>query len=39
MLVRGCSIRDIAEITSVSTGKVLNTIQGSDYQLTPQMPV
>ena len=36
MLVRGCGIRDIAEIATVSIGKILNTIQGSAYQLTPK---
>ena len=36
MLVRGCGIKDIAEITSVSIGKVLSTIQGWAYQLVPK---
>ena len=36
MLVRGCGIRDIAEIATVSIGKILNTIQGSAYQLPPK---
>ena len=36
MTVRGCGVRDIAIITSVSIGKVLSTIGSSVYKITPK---
>ena len=35
MLVRGCGIRDVAEIASVSIGKVLSTLTNSHYEIKP----
>ncbi|WGV14076.1 IS1 family transposase [Psychrobacter maritimus] len=36
MIVRGCGIRDIAIIASVSIGKVLSTIGSSVYKIAPK---
>ena len=36
MTVRGCGVRDIAIIASVSIGKVLSTIGSSVYKITPK---
>src|SRR5699024_1170837 len=36
MTVRGCGIRDIAIIASVSIGKVLSTIGDTDSKITPK---
>ncbi|WP_455237854.1 IS1 family transposase [Psychrobacter jeotgali] len=36
MTVRGCGVRDIALIASVSIGKVLSTIDSSVYKITPK---
>jgi IS1 family transposase/transposase-like protein len=36
MTVRGCGVRDIATITSVSIGKVLSTISSSIYKILPK---
>ncbi len=36
MIVRGCSVRDIATITSVSIGKILSTIGSSIYKTSPK---
>ena len=36
MTVRGCGIRDIAIIASVSIGKVLSTIGSSVYKIAPK---
>ena len=36
MTVRGCGIRDIAIITSVSIGKVLSTLGSSLYKISPK---
>ena len=36
MTVRGCGIRDIAIIASVSIGKVLSTISSSVYKIAPK---
>ena len=35
MTVRGCGVRDIAVIASISIGKVLSTIGSSVYKITP----
>ena len=35
MTARGCGVRDIAIITSVSIGKVLSTISSSVYKILP----
>ena len=37
MLVRGVGIRDIAEIESISTGKVLSVLVKSDKKITPKL--
>lgn len=34
--VRGCSVRNIAKIASVSIGKVLSTIGPSVYKIAPK---
>ena len=36
MTVRGCGVRDIAVIASISIGKVLSTIGSSVYKITPK---
>jgi transposase-like protein len=36
MTARGCGIRDIAVMISVSTGKVLSTIGSSVYEIAPK---
>ncbi len=36
MTARGCGIRDIAVITSISIGKVLSTLGSSVYKTTPK---
>ena len=36
MTVRGCGVRDIAIIASVSIGKVLSTIGSSVYKIAPK---
>ena len=36
MTVRGCGVRDMAIIASVSSGKVLSTIGSSVYKITPK---
>ena len=36
MTVRGCGVRDIALIASVSIGKVLSTIGSSVYKIAPK---
>ena len=36
MTVRGCGVRDIAIITSVSIGKVLSTLGSSVYMIAPK---
>ncbi len=36
MTVRGCGVRDIATITSISIGKVLSTIGSSVYKIAPK---
>ena len=35
MLARGSGIRDVAEIASVSIGKVLSTLTNSHYEIKP----
>ncbi len=36
MLVRGVGVRDIAEIESISTNKVLSVLVNSNHIITPQ---
>ena len=36
MIVRGCGVRDIATITSVSIGKILSTIGSSTHKILPK---
>lgn len=36
MVVKGCVVRDIAVMASISIGKVLNTIGSSIYKIAPK---